>query len=111
MPWPVVDRLTAQRRRGYRKTSSLGNGCPIRHWLHNYLSQALVSAENSRSVLIMVYKGVEFTVTQVAPNIWQYQFGLGDRVITGKTKAKLSLLAIRRAQIRINRELRKASKE
>ena len=59
----------------------------------------------------MVHRGIEFTVTAVAPDIWKYQFRLGDRVIEGKTEAKLGLLAIRRAQIRIDRELRKASTE
>ena len=57
----------------------------------------------------MVHKGVEFTVMAVAPDIWQYEFRLGDRLIAGKTEAKLHLLAIRRVQIRIYRELRKAS--
>jgi hypothetical protein len=59
----------------------------------------------------MVHKGVEFTVTAVAPDIWKWQFLLGDRVIAGKTEAKLGLLAIRRVQLRIDRELKKASVE
>jgi hypothetical protein len=59
----------------------------------------------------MVHRGVEFTVTAVAPDIWQYQFRLGERVIAGKTEAKNVLLAVRRAQIRINRELKRASTE
>ncbi len=57
----------------------------------------------------MVHKGVEFTVTAVAPDIWQYQFRLGDRLVAGKTEAKNVLLAVLRAQIRINRELTRAS--
>jgi hypothetical protein len=46
--------------------------------------------------LSMIYKGVEFTVTAVSPGIWKWQFLIGDRVVAGKTEAKLSLLAIRR---------------
>ena len=57
----------------------------------------------------MVHKGVEFTVTAVAPDVWKWQFLLGDKVIAGKTEAKLSLLAIRRVQLRIDRELKKAN--
>lgn len=57
----------------------------------------------------MTYKGVEFTVTAVAPDIWKWQFLLGDKVVAGKTEAKLNLLAIRRVQLRIDRELKKAS--
>ena len=55
----------------------------------------------------MIYKGVEFTVTAVAPGIWKWQFHIGDKVIAGKTEAKLNLLAIRRVQLRIDRELKK----
>ena len=56
----------------------------------------------------MIHKGVEFTVTAVAPGIWKWQFRVGDRVIAGKTEARLNLLAIRRVQLRIDRELKKA---
>ena len=59
----------------------------------------------------MIYKGIEFTVTQAAPGIWKWQFRIGDKVKTGKTEAKLNLLAIRRVQLRIDRELKKAAQE
>ena len=59
----------------------------------------------------MIYKGVEFTVTAVAPGIWKWQFRIDDRVVAGKTEAKLNLLAIRRVQLRIDRELKKAQRE
>ena len=59
----------------------------------------------------MIHKGVEFTVTQAAPGVWRWQFRIGDKVKTGKTEAKLHLLAIRRVQLRIDRELKKANKE
>jgi hypothetical protein len=60
---------------------------------------------------LMIYKGVEFTVTAVAPGIWKWQFQIGDRVVAGKTEAKLNLLAVRRVQFRIDRELKKAAHE
>jgi energy-converting hydrogenase Eha subunit G len=59
----------------------------------------------------MIYKGVEFSVTAVAPDVWKWQFLLGGKVIAGKTEAKLNLLAIRRVQLRIDRELKKASSD
>ena len=59
----------------------------------------------------MIHKGVEFTVTAVAPGIWKWQFRIGERVVAGKTEAKLNLLAIRRVQLRIDRELKKAQRE
>ena len=59
----------------------------------------------------MIHKGVEYTVTAVAPGIWKWQFRIGDRVVSGKTEARLQLLAIRRVQLRIDRELKKAARE
>ena len=59
----------------------------------------------------MTYKGVEFTVTAVAPGIWKWQFRIGDRVVAGKTEARLALLAMRRVQLRIDRELKHATRQ
>ena len=58
----------------------------------------------------MIYKGVEYTLTPVAPGVWKWQFQIGDKVISGKTEARLNLLAIRRIQRRIDRELKKAER-
>jgi hypothetical protein len=69
-------------------------------------------AVQSRSgIFVMIHKGVEYTVTAVAPGIWKWQFRIGDRVVAGKTEAKLNLLAIRRVQLRIDRELKKTERE
>ena len=59
----------------------------------------------------MTYKGVEYTVTAVGPGIWKWQFRIGDKVVAGKTEARLNLLAIRRVQLRIDRELKKNERE
>jgi hypothetical protein len=56
----------------------------------------------------MVHKGVEFTVaTTATPGVWKWQFRIGDDVKTGKTETRINLLAIRRVQLRIDRELKK----
>jgi hypothetical protein len=55
----------------------------------------------------MNHKGVEFTVTQVQPGLWKWQFQLGETVTTGKTQSNLMGLAARRVQRRIDRELNK----
>ncbi|MDO9560071.1 MAG: hypothetical protein Q7J60_00460 [Bradyrhizobium sp.] len=57
----------------------------------------------------MMHRGVEYTVTQSAPGVWQWQFRIGDAVISGKTESNIRQLAIRRVQLRINRELKKAA--
>jgi hypothetical protein len=59
----------------------------------------------------MIYKGVEYTLTPVAPGVWKWQFQIAGKVISGKTEAKLNLLAIRRIQLRIDRELKKAERD
>jgi hypothetical protein len=60
----------------------------------------------------MNHKGVEYTVAATAtPGIWKWQFRIGDEVKTGMTETKINLLAIRRVQLRIDRELKKAARE
>ncbi len=60
----------------------------------------------------MNHRGVEFTVAETAiPGIWQWQFRIGEQVKTGKTETKIDLLAIRRVQLRIDRELKAAIKQ
>lgn len=56
----------------------------------------------------MNHKGIDYLVLATAtPGLWEWQFQIGDTVKTGKTEAKLGLLAVRRVQLRINRELNK----
>ncbi|MGX4770820.1 hypothetical protein ACWAUC_13590 [Bradyrhizobium guangdongense] len=55
----------------------------------------------------MNHRGVEFTVAKTTiPGIWQWQFRIGDQTKIGKTETKIDLLAVRRVQLRIDRELR-----
>jgi hypothetical protein len=60
---------------------------------------------------MMSYKGVEFTVSMTGnPDVWQWQFQIGSATKSGKTEAKLELLAVRRIQSQIDRELRKLAR-
>ena len=59
----------------------------------------------------MNHRGVEYTVTATSvPGVWKWQFRIGDEVKTGKTETKINLLAIRRVQLRIDRELKKIAR-
>ncbi|WP_338827946.1 hypothetical protein [Bradyrhizobium sp. 27S5] len=58
----------------------------------------------------MIHRGVEFSVTQLVAGVWRWRFQIGDRIFTGRTEAKLDLLAIRRVQLRIDRELNKVGR-
>jgi hypothetical protein len=60
----------------------------------------------------MVHRGVDYTVAMTAtPGTWAWQFRIGDEVKTGRTQTRIYLLAVRRAQQRIDRELRQAVQE
>lgn len=52
-------------------------------------------------------RGVEFTLVQVEPGVWQWRFQIGEAVSTGKTETNLKGLAAHRVQQRIDRELKK----
>ena len=58
------------------------------------------------------HRGVEYMIVLSAtPGVWQWQFRIGDQVKTGKTETRISLLAMRRVQLRIDRELKSAARD
>src|SRR5439155_712140 len=60
----------------------------------------------------MNHKGVEYTLTKSeTPGFWNWQFRIGDLVRSGKTEASLALLAVRRVELRIDRELKHAARQ
>ena len=55
----------------------------------------------------MIYKGIEFTVVATAePDIWEWRYQIGDKIKTGRTQTRLSALAVRRVQSKIDAALR-----
>jgi len=40
----------------------------------------------------MVHKGVEYEIGPIEPDLWTWQFWIGGRIKTGKTKTRLELL-------------------
>ena len=54
-------------------------------------------------------RGVEYTAVQVGPSLWKWQFQIGDTVTTGTTHTKLKGMAAKRADARIDRELKRFS--
>jgi hypothetical protein len=59
---------------------------------------------------IVTHKGIEYKIACITAGFWRWQFQIGDRVIAGTTEANLDLLAIRRVQARIDRELKKVNR-
>ena len=52
-------------------------------------------------------KGVDFSLIQAQPGVWNWQFQIGKAVTTGKTKSNLRGMAAHTVQQRIDRELGK----
>jgi hypothetical protein len=50
-------------------------------------------------------KGVEFTLHQVEPGLWSWQYQIGKTVTVGKTRSNLMGMAAYGIQQRIDREL------
>jgi hypothetical protein len=57
--------------------------------------------------LHMNRKGVEFSLIQIEPGLWKWQFQVGDTVTTGETRSNLRGLAAHGVHQRIDRELNK----
>ena len=60
----------------------------------------------------MNHRGVEYTLTKSeTPGVWKWQFRIGDLVRSGRTEARLHLLAMRRVQLKIDHELKHPGRE
>jgi len=55
----------------------------------------------------VIYKRIQYSVAAtVEPDLWQWQFQIGESVKTGKTKTRLAALAARRVKLKIDAALR-----
>jgi len=60
----------------------------------------------------MDHKGVEYTLTRSeTPGVWKWEFRIGDLVRSGRTEARLLLLAMRRVQLKIDHELKQSGRQ
>jgi hypothetical protein len=58
----------------------------------------------------VIHKGIQYSVAAtVEPDLWQWQFQIGESVKTGKTKTRLAALAARRVKLKIDAALRASS--
>jgi len=56
----------------------------------------------------MKHKGIEYTVSATAnPDVWEWRFRIGEEIKTGRTETKIVQLAARRAQMKIDRALKR----
>lgn len=55
----------------------------------------------------MIYRDVEYSLTAtIEPDVWQWQFQIGEQTRIGKTRTRLFHLAARRVHMRIDATLR-----
>jgi hypothetical protein len=58
----------------------------------------------------VIHKGIQYSVAAtVEPDLWQWQFQIGESVKTGKTKTRLAALAARRVKLKIDAALQTSS--
>jgi hypothetical protein len=58
---------------------------------------------------VSTYKGIPYTVVATAePDIWEWRYQIGDKIKSGRTQTRLSALAARRVQSKIDAALRAA---
>src|SRR6266481_2021016 len=61
---------------------------------------------HARKIFPMNHKGVEYALTRTeAHGVWKWQFRIGERVKTGRTKARPPLLAMRRSSCELTADL------
>ena len=61
--------------------------------------------------LVVIYKGVSYSFApSVDPDVWQWQFQIGDEIKTGKTRTRLAAMAARRVQSKIDAALKGTGK-
>lgn len=57
--------------------------------------------------MTVIHKGVQYSVAPtVEPDVFQWQFRIGESVKTGKTRTRLAALAARRVQLKIDAALK-----
>lgn len=57
-----------------------------------------------------MHRGIHYSLRpNAAPGYWQYAYAIGGRVRSGRVQARLRLLAVRRVQMRIDRDMRSGS--
>ncbi|TWA96964.1 hypothetical protein [Bradyrhizobium stylosanthis] len=54
-----------------------------------------------------IHRGIHFSLEpNGAPGYWRYAYAIADKVRTGRVQGRLPLLAVRRVQMRIDRDMR-----
>jgi hypothetical protein len=73
-----------------------------------FATLACILARRTRRRHVVNHKGVEYEVApSTVPGVWKWRFWIEGKVKSGETETKLAEMAARRAQLKIDQELRK----
>lgn len=61
--------------------------------------------------LISRHRGIEYTLTNIEPDLWSWSFDVNGKTKRGTTRARLDLLAQRRVCTIIDRELKSVERD
>ncbi|PSO16944.1 hypothetical protein [Bradyrhizobium sp. MOS003] len=57
-----------------------------------------------------IHRGIHYSLRpNAAPGYWHFAYAIGGRVRSGRVQGRLRLLAVRRVQMRIDRDMRRGS--
>lgn len=70
--------------------------------------QAQLTKRNGMKKLIDRHRDIEYTLTNIEPDLWSWSFDINGKTKRGITRARLDLLARRRVCTLIDRELKGA---
>jgi hypothetical protein len=69
----------------------------------------MASAPRQPDAHAEIHRGVHYSLRRnAARGYWRYAYAIGEKVHSGRVQGRLALLAIRRVQMRIDRDMRGA---
>ncbi|MHC2435811.1 hypothetical protein ACVMB0_003186 [Bradyrhizobium sp. USDA 4451] len=72
--------------------------------------QAQLTKRNGMKKLIHRHRDIEYSLTNIEPDLWSWSFEIDGKTRQGVTRARLDLLAERRVCTLIDRELKRAGR-
>ena len=69
-----------------------------------------LTKRNGMKKLTYRHRDIEYTLTNIEPDIWSWSFDINGQIRSGVTRARLDLLAQRRVCTIIDRELKSAER-
>ncbi len=76
-----------------------------------WLCNLQLTRRNGMKKLIDRHRDIQYTLTNIEPDLWSWSFEINGKIRQGTTRARLGLLAQRRVCTLIDRELKSAERD